>query len=76
MFVKGGGKVDHMGAIDPPGVVGKNGLQGAGHAPVGVPQGRRSGGLMGNDLRVAGGGHGRVSGGGIAGRFRRVKDAR
>ena len=37
--VNGGGKVDHMGAVDAPGVVGEDGLQGGGDALVGGPQG-------------------------------------
>ena len=55
-----------LGAVDAAGVVGEDSLQCVGHALVGGPQGRRSGGLAGDDLGVGGGGHGRVSGGGIA----------
>ena len=47
-----------LGAVDPAGVVGEDGLQGVGHAPVGGPQGRRGGRRAGDDLRVVNhGGH-------------------
>ena len=45
-----------LGAVDAPGVVGEEGLQGVGHPLVGGTQGRRSGRRAGDDLRVAGGG--------------------
>ena len=51
-------------AIDAPGVVGEDGLQGGGDALIGGAQGRQSSRLSGDDLQVAGGGgHRRVSGG-------------
>ena len=57
-----------LGAVDALGVVGEDGLQGVGHAPVGGEQRRQGRGGAGDDRRVAGGGgHGRVSGGGISG---------
>ncbi len=66
-----------LGGVDPAGVVGKDGLQGVGHALVGGAQGRQGRGLAGDDLQVAGGGsHGRVAGGGYSWRFRRAKAAR
>ena len=55
-----------LGAVEAPGVVGEDGLQGVGHAPVGGAQDRRRRRLAEDDLRI-GGGHGRVSGGGISG---------
>ena len=44
-----------LGAVDAPGVVGEDRLQGVGHALVGGAQGRQSGGLAGDDLRIGGG---------------------
>ena len=57
-----------LGAVDAPGVVGEDRLQGVGHALVSGTQSRHSGGLAEDDLRVgSGGGNRRVSGGGISG---------
>ena len=62
------GEESPLSGVDALGVIGEDGLQGRGHAPVGGAQGRRSGGLAGNDLQAAGGGgHKRVSGGGLSG---------
>ena len=47
-----------LGAVDAAGVVGEDGRKGVGHPLVGGAQGRRGSGRAGNDLRVAGGGHG------------------
>ena len=70
------GEESPLGAVDAAGIVGEDGLQGIGHALVGGAQSRRSGGRAGDDLVASGGGYRRVSGGGIAGRFRRLKAAR
>ena len=56
-----------LGPVDAPRVVGEDGFQGVGHALVGGAQGRQGRGLPGDDLGAGGGGHGRVSGGGISG---------
>ena len=50
------GEYAPLGAVDALGIVGEDGLQGVGHPLVGGAQGRRSGGLIGSDMRVAGGG--------------------
>ena len=65
-----------LGSVGAAGVVGEDCFQGLGHAPVGGGQLGEPGGLNGDYIRAGGGGHGRVSGGGIWERFRRVKDAR
>ena len=56
-----------LGTVDAAGVVDEDGLQGIGHALVGGPEHGEGRGLAGDDLSAGGGGHGRVSGGGIAG---------
>ena len=61
-----------LGGIDALGVVGEDGLQGFGHALVGGAPSSQGRGFLGDDLGAGGGGHGRVSGGGIAGTIQRI----